>query len=187
MASLAAKTPKPGLAQLEEAGGPALSPSRGTGAPGRSPGPGAPPVTQASWKRRGRARRIPRHTTRGSPSDRCPSVTTHGHLWWLYLLPALRPPPSGAPFCCACWHPRVSSAEARAALLPCLDRALPSQTFPPLSSPHGVSCWAFSWPSLLSGRLPTGASAGNCHEELRGCPRVPGTSHQDLAVPSTWP
>lgn len=94
MASLAAKTPKPGLAQLEEAGGPALSPSRGTGAPGRSPGPRAPPVTQASWKRRGRARRIPRHTTRGSPSDRCPSVTTHGHLWWLYLLPALRPPPA---------------------------------------------------------------------------------------------
>ena len=41
MASVAAQTPKPGLAKLEEAGGPALSPSHGTGAPGRSQGPGA--------------------------------------------------------------------------------------------------------------------------------------------------
>ena len=84
--------------------------------------------------------------------------------------------------------PPLGQSSLTAALgLPCLDRALPSQTFPPLSSPHGVSCWAFSWPSLLSGQLPTGASAGNCHEELRGCLRVPGTSHQDLSVPSIRP
>ena len=135
-------------------------------------------MTQASWKRRGRARRIPRHPTRSSAAAPCSGLPAAG--------PA--PAPSRAPFCCARWRPWVSSAEARVALLLlCLAQALPSQTFPPLSSPYGVSCWAFSWPSLLSGWLPTSASAGNCHEELRGCPRVPGTSRQDLAVPSTQP
>ena len=74
-------------------GGPALAPSHGTGAPSHSAGPAAPLVTQASWKRRGRVPRIPRHPTQGSPLPAPdPPPPPEAARGGLYLF-CLAPPP----------------------------------------------------------------------------------------------
>lgn len=187
-ASLATETPKPGLAQLEE---PCPIRSPWDWSSGCSPGLGAPLVTQASWKRLERATRIPCHPTRSSRHCLCVPSPPHGCIWW--PLPAVCSAP--APGGCPCLLLLLSPSRDPLLVLGEAPSSLPGLA-PGPAKPNIFSSFISPWGRLLGlllafvpGLLPCGPSAGSCHAQLRGCLRVPGAPHSDLAltVPSTQP
>lgn len=174
-----ARDPEARLAQLEEAGwrvgGPAPSPSRGTGAPGHSPGLEAPSVTQASWKRLGGCRglratplRVPPPTA--FPSHRRPFSYTR---WALTPCP-LPQLPGGSPS--GRQPPPPPSACAGTAAPP--SPLWPGPAKANMVSLHPLVGSAAERPlaSSLPGQLPGGRSAGNRHAGLSGCPGLPAVT-----------
>lgn len=124
--------------------GPAPSPSRGTGAPGHSPGPEAPSVTQASWKRHGGCGGLPANPLGVPP----PTASLSHHRPFSYARWALTPVhcPSS---------PEGPRAPAAPSPIICLCRdSCPS--LPPLARPsqskHGLS----SSPGRVSRRASSG-------------------------------
>lgn len=147
--------------------------------PARSPGDrrsrplsGAPPVTQASWKRhRGGGAEAPSappwsHTVGAPACQLCPAPAPRPHRrspasWCWDTSPSPLPPPPRGP-------------------------ALPKQTFslPPVPAGSAPQCplgFTSLWPAAR------GPICGNHHAELKGWPGVPGAPHKDPTVPSTWP
>lgn len=177
MASLATKTPKQGLARLEEAGGQAALPCplpMGVVLPAPLLAPGAPLVTQASWKRRGRATRIPRHPTQSSRSDRlCVPSPPHRYLRWAPRAVCSVPAPSGRPFLllplAPSGHRLLVLGQAPPPPLPG-----PGPAKPNISSPF-ISPWAqLLGPLLAFTSLWLAAQRPICWELPCGAQGVPG-------------